>query len=172
MGFLQSVVDGWANVYTGLGLDRDKRQGGGIKQAIGQQNETFFDNLYAGDDIAAKIANLPPREMIREWIDFSAQSTETEPTEGEVSRVETPEQNKDAEDLIMKKLIDLKAPKRLVESMTWARSHGGSLLFLGVDDGTDPEDPNGLAEPLDVSKVKSFVFLTVFVRFVAHIDQV
>ncbi len=167
---LRRFVDGWVNTFTGLGTDRDKRQGGILKQARNTTDFTFFEALYHGNDLAAKIADLAPKEMVREWIEFNAQQADSDDDDGR--RVETPQENKEVSDAVIEKLHEIKARKRLKEAATWARVYGGSLVLLGVDDGTDPKDPNGMAEPLDIRKVQSLDFLTVFDRFEVSIDRV
>ncbi len=169
-GVWRRFIDGWVNTFTGLGTDRDKREGGLIKTARNTVGFAIFEAMYHGDDIAAKIADLAPKEMVREWIDFNAQQKDDEEDDGR--RVETPQENKEVADAVNEKLHDLKARRRFKEAMTWARVYGGALLFLGVDDGSDPDDVNALEEPLDIRKVKSLDFLTVFDRFEVFIDKV
>lgn len=165
------MMDGWTNQLTGLGTSRDKRQSGTIKNPINSSSGKFFEALYHGDDMAAKIAETAPKEMVREWIDFTVQQGDGDDEDSSM-RIETPLEARKVNDFVMSELDRLKAKTRVREAMTWARVFGGSLLFLGVDDGTDPEDVNGLAEPLDESKIKSFDFLTVFDRFDVVIDEV
>lgn len=167
---VRKFFDNWVNTFTGLGTDRDKRSGGLAKQARNTIDFTFFEALYHGNDLAAKIADLAPKEMVREWIEFTAQQSDDESDDGR--RVETPQENKEVSDAVIEKLHEIKARKRLKEAATWARVYGGSLVLLGVDDGADPDDPARMVEPLDIRKVQSLDFLTVLDRFEVSIDRV
>lgn len=64
---------------------------------------------------------------------------------------------------MLQKLSALEAQTRFYEAEVWAQVFGGSLMFLGIDDGGVGDD--SMAEPLDEKKIKSFDFLSVFDRW-------
>jgi len=65
-GLFQKMRDGWNNVVTGLGMQRDKRYFSQLAPAPVNTSYQQYENLFVTDDIAATIAELPAWEMIRE----------------------------------------------------------------------------------------------------------
>lgn len=136
----QTHADGWANVITGLGTSRDKRKGAlFVRDGISRDRSTL-ENLYAGDDMAARIVDALPDEMTREWIELSIEDTEQKKATNQA--LET---------------LDARANIRL--AMIWARLFGGSCVLLGIDDGQE------VSQPLNEDAIKSFKFMTVLDRF-------
>lgn len=163
--------DGWENTVTAIGTNRDKRLGGRMIRPT--PNVTFreFEDLFAGSDLAATAAELPPREMVRAWITVTANDPKNIDKD---KRTETEEQTtEEAVSLgnqIAGRLDELEAQAKVFEAMVWARVFGGSLLFLGVDDGGG-DNAEALAEPLDEGRIQSFDHLTVFDRWDLHIAE-
>ena len=153
-------VDGWQSTITGLGTARDKRMGTRIKYTGIEGSRDKFEDFYAGDDTAATIAELPAREMTREWIELSIDDS------GGDIRIEEPEQRLLLAKSTMQELEDLNAQSMFAQALLWARVHGGSLLFLGVDDGGAD-----LADPLDLDQVKSVKFLLIYDRWEVQIQS-
>lgn len=152
--------DGWESTITGLGRARDKRTGTRIKYPAVEGSRDQFDDYYHGDDTAATIAELPAREMTREWLTLSVDDAG-----GDVRTEDTGDKMLAAKE-VMQALDDLDCKSMVAQAILWARVHGGSLLFLGVNDGTDD-----LAEPLNLDTIKSLDFLLVFDRWEAQIHQ-
>jgi len=152
----KQVNDGWENVVTGLGRSRDKREGG--RQKIVQSNSSHrkFDDLFAGDDVAAVIAELPAKEMLREWISVFTDATDG--GEGVGDRLASSK-------AVMQSLESLGAQAALFEAKLWSRVHGGALIFLGVNDGQEVD------LPLVDDRVRTFDFLTVFDRWDLRIAE-
>lgn len=164
---LQVVKDGWENVLTGLGTTRDKRLGGRVRGVATSTDRTKFENIYLGNDVAATIVDLPAREMLREWIDLQiaeASESSLRSEQGSAGRAEIKQST-------MQGLEVLQAQAKLTEALTWAGGFGGSLVFLGVDDGIG-HDPSRLRDPLNEDSLRSFDFLTVFDRFDVSIHSV
>lgn len=134
--------DGWQNFLTGLGTARDKRTHAKFGGAPIWQSGDYLDELYAGDDVIARIVDTPAQEMTREWIELKA---------GE-------EEAGIAKDLTQR-LDDLDLQSKTAEALTWARLHGGALMILGVDDGQDP------SLPLREDKIRSFRWVSVVDRW-------
>jgi len=158
----EARADGWENTITGIGRCMDKRSGTRIKAVAVEGSRDRYDAFYHGDDSAATIAELPAKEMTREWITLQVDDS----VQGE-SGVRA-EAGLDERALTAKQIIqaldDLSAKSVFCRALLWARVHGGSLVFLGVDDGVED-----LAEPLNVDAVRSLDFLTVFDRWEAQI---
>lgn len=150
--------DGWENTITGLGRARDKRMGTRIKYTAIEGSREKFEDFYSGDDTAATVAELPAREMTREWITLSVDDS------GGDVRTENTEERMFTAKLVMQALDDLEAQSMVAQALLWSRVHGGALLFLGVNDGTDD-----LAEPLNLDSIKSLDFLLVFDRWEVQI---
>lgn len=149
-------TDGWENVVTGLGRSRDKRMHTYIAATLVQGSRTEFDDWYHGDHTAAKIARLPAREMTREWIKLQVDdSVDGEATEDKMLLGKQ----------IAQAMDDLAVKTAFYEAILWSRVHGGAVIFLGVNDGVED-----LAEPLELERVKSLDFLTVFDRWDLQIE--
>jgi len=150
--------DGWQSTITGLGTARDKRSGTRIKYTPVEGSRDKYDDFYHGDDTAATIADLPAREMTREWIRLAIDDT------GGDVRAEAPEERFILAKQVAQALDDVEAKSMVAQGLLWARVHGGSLLFLGVDDGVAD-----LSQPLDLDLVKRLDFLLVFDRWEVQI---
>lgn len=159
---LRSVVDGWENIVTGHGTDRDKRMGARVKAVPTSNTHQTFEDLYHGDDIAAKIADLPPQEMVKKWISLSVDlgkgrdrnAPDDSPTE--------------VADAILQALNDLGTKGSMREALTWARVYGGALVFIAADDGGGANA--SMAEPLNEDRIKSIDSLIVYDRFEVTIE--
>lgn len=138
--------DSYVNLLTGLGTGLDKRQARRFAPTNLLQGQQELDDLYIGDDMIARIVDLVPKEMTREWIDFKCDGD--------------PELTKK----VMAWMEDLQVPQRLQKALVYARLYGGSVCILGVDDG----QPSNL--PLNHKKIKGFYWLTTLDRFSVRPD--
>ncbi len=140
MGTISARFDNWKNAITGLGhAMRDK-----VKHTEFSSSHLLSDEvleaLYHGDDIAARVCDLLPDEMLRQG--FSIQITGETSDESKIN-AET-----------HKIVAELKLREKLNEALVWARLFGGSALFVGVDDGQNP------ALPLRLKNAKAIRFVT------------
>lgn len=112
--------DGWSNVITQVGEAMDKRRGAKVRW----ENRTpdFYEEMYAGGSIPARIVDLIPQESLRRWVDWTG---------------------------IDKTIIDDEVDPRcqaldlrgaLLRSWTWGRAYGGGCLHI-VTDCRDPSRP-------------------------------
>ena len=132
-------ADGWQNIVTGLGTNRDKSSAGVASRTHMNIRELRY--LWQADDMAARIVEAIPDEMLRQgW------EVKTDDAELAVR----------ASDL----LDGLGARKKMNEALRFARAFGGGGILLGVNDGS--RDMSDWSKPLDVNKVRSLDFLTVF----------
>lgn len=108
---MSARLDSWKNLLTGLGSSRDKSS----------HHHFFVDNilsydyleqLYLNDDIAARICELVPNEMLRQ---------------GFVIKVNN-------EYFAYKNLVDI-----VHEALLKSRIFGAAFIFMGIDD-TEPQD--------------------------------
>lgn len=128
--------DNWSNAVAGLGHSlRDKVQHTNFTPNALLSDE-MLESLYHSDDMAARICDLLPDEMLR-------QSFQIQMDDSNLSRD------------LHKTLDALGAREKFNEALVWARVYGGSGLFIGADDGQDP------SAPLNLNKTRSVAFLSV-----------
>lgn len=126
---------GWENALTGFGvLGRDKRLGANFNAPIVTQERA--EEIWKGDDIAARIIDTIPNEMLREGYDL---------------RVPDDQERGEA---ICDRAEELQVNEMLRESLSYERAYGGGAILLGVDDGQDWKFP------LNEKRIKSFDWLS------------
>ena len=128
--------DAWQNSLIGYGTARDKLTGGSFG-IFNQLNWTELQYLYYGDDIAARICDAMPEDMLRRGFTL---------------------EDFDGVDDLVDQLEDLGFEEKLGQAMTWGNVYGGGAIVIGADDGQEPQ------YPLDVERVKSVKFLNVVDR--------
>ncbi|MEI6805580.1 MAG: DUF1073 domain-containing protein [Myxococcaceae bacterium] len=129
-------ADSWSNAVAGLGHSlRDKVQHTEFTAGSTLSDETL-ESLYHSDDMAARICDLLPDEMLRQSFQIQID-------------------NADLSQDLHKTLDALGAREKFNEALVWARVYGGSGLFIGADDGQDPNTP------LNLNKTRSVAFLSV-----------
>lgn len=144
---------GWSNVVSGHGTVRDRRMSNQIKTVAQTSSYAALDDLYAGDDLAAKMVDKPADDMIRKWISLSVTTDENE-------------NDTETADAILQDLNRLDAKGVLRAALVWARVYGGALVFIGADDGGDD-----LSQPLDMGRVREIKYLEVYDRFEVDIHE-
>lgn len=144
--YAKERLDGWFNPWTGQGTTRDKTTAGTFA-ADGPGLPELWITLYEGDPIAARICDLPPREMMRQGFSLERDDEAEENDEDDITTKK-----------VEKLLADLNAGPRIEEAMGWGRCVGGALLFVGADDGL------ASTEPMQVERVKALSFLKVYDR--------
>ena len=152
--------DGWENVTSGHGTKRDRRFANRTKSVPPSTNRQEWEDLYVGDDMAAKIIDLPIEDMIREWITVNVDTQ----VDGEADRGGEVKENVQVADDVLQFLDDLDARANVTEAMTWARVFGGGLLRLDADDG----NPNQW-EPLNEDRIRSLDTLVPYDRWEVEI---
>lgn len=147
---------GWSNVTSGHGTSRDRRMQTQIKPVNATMSYGEIDDLYAGDDLAAKIVDKPAEDMVRKWISLSVTSDDGE-------------SDTDTSDAILQDLNRLDAMGMMRKALTWARAYGGALVFIGADEGGG--DASDLSQPLDMGRVREIKYLEVYDRFEVDINS-
>jgi len=145
------MYDSLQNLLTGLGVD-------GFDKSVGSK---FFDmkltdreleDAYSSDWLVAKVCNLPPFDMTREWRTMNG--------------------SMDANQLqkwhAMECKLNLRA--KFKEAMTWGRVYGGAGIVISVDDGHKHEP----WLPLDINNIKqnSLSFLIVTDKQYLHVGNI
>lgn len=130
--------DGWVNVLTGLGTAlRDKRKATTFQSGY-LLTDSELEDLYHHDDIAARVCDVVPEEMMRSGFDLTVEGGDQDGNK------------------VMQRWEELGAHEAFVEAMVWGRAFGGGGIYLGVEDGKRPDD-----EPLP-ERIERVQFLTVF----------
>lgn len=130
--------DSWANPITGIGTTRDKSTYGYI-QAARALTDVELSALYHTDDMAARMVDVIPQEMLRE---------------GFYVETGTP----DDDTILADKFSDLDVRGKMQEASRWGRCFGGAGLLLGCDDGQDAD------QPLNPERAKDLSYLYVIDR--------
>lgn len=176
-------ADAWANIITGLGrVGKDKRMGSRIETpAPSSLNWKEFEDIYFGDDIGRTVVDTPSQEMVKTWISIYADqkgggsrpmmdpnvrmdfTDATKSTKAKKAKATQTIDNHIGNSMISS-LEAIQAQTRVYESIVWGQVFGGSILFLGINDGNE-NDPRSMEKPLNEMNIKSFKFLSVFDRW-------
>lgn len=133
---VESRTDSWANLLAGLGSARDKATYTHFQTGINKLSPQTLEALFVEDDIAARVCELPPHEMLRQGfaVNFADQ---------------------ELQEKVAQYLQRYSFSKKLLDALVWARVFGGAALFVGVDDGQEPH------QPLNERNIKAVRFVTV-----------
>jgi hypothetical protein len=118
---LNAQFDSWENNVTGFGTGDDKttytRFMGGL--LLSQQE---LSNLYHGDDLAARMVDVVPDEMLREGftVDLGDAGLNT---------------------AVSDKLEGLGIDEKLANGIRWGRCYGEGAILIGADDGRRSMQP-------------------------------
>jgi hypothetical protein len=105
--------DSWHNLLSGLGTARDKSLYTHLSPTVRLPPE-YLEQLYVNDDIAARICDLVPGEMLRQGFSIKAND----------------------EDFMWEGLGDI-----LREALVKSRIFGAGFIYVGADDGQVQEQP-------------------------------
>lgn len=140
----QERVDGWGNVFSGLGIEGTDRS---VSTRF-DENDTLIEMecqaLYRADGIGKCVVDIPVGDMLREGYAVVGDS------DGEV----------------YDEMKRLKAYTWNNRALTWARVYGGSLMVLGIDDGGILEDE------LNIDNISRIEFIKVYDRHRVQIIDV
>ena len=119
---LEERNDSWQNLLSGLGTGRDKSTYTHL--AAGQTlSADYLEHLYLNDDIAARICELVPYEMLRQGISIKV----------------------DDEKFIRGDLNEI-----LRDALVKSRVFGTAFIYVGADDGQSQEKPLAIGKVNDV----------------------
>ncbi len=111
---MTSNIDGWGNILTGLGIeDRDKRMSAFASRSFFTTER--LEDLYQCDDIAAKIVDLMPREMLRQGYTLKIEGDE----DGSLAKA------------TIDSLEKLQTNQKIEEQFRLARLYGGAAMLKG-----------------------------------------
>jgi phage-related protein (TIGR01555 family) len=115
----QKRTDSWSNLVTLLGTSADKRMASNLYWD--HHDPEFYEQMYAGGGIPARIVDLIPDEALRYWIDWTGV-------------------NKDTAEALHDKCEELDVRGALSKSWKWGRAYGGAVCHI-VTDTPDPASP-------------------------------
>jgi phage-related protein (TIGR01555 family) len=133
-------ADGWFNPLTAFGTDRDKTTASYF--ATGYRiSDDELSALYHQDDMAGKIVDIVPDEMLRLGFKLTGPEGSTQAVEKIVAK---------------SKALGVRVAMR--DGFSWGRLFGGCVMVVGAEDGR-------LAiEPLDEANIRSITFLSHYDR--------
>ncbi len=134
-------ADQWYNAYSGFGTSRDRAMATYFAQDT-LLTTTELDALFYGSDIAAKIVEFKPGEMLRRGYEI---------------RIDDEEDSSIPDDLLARaRELDLDA--KLLDAMVWGRLYGGCLVILGLNDGQE------VTQPLNEDGIRTLDYIHVIDR--------
>lgn len=132
--------DGWENMATGLGeLARDKAMS--VRFLADKLDDRSAEELWRGDDLAGRIVEAEPDEMLREGYEFMAR----------IPGESGDEKAKELAESLSAKMSDLMFDEMARIAMRNERAKGGGAILIGAIDGqTDLSKPLNLKGLVDV----------------------
>ena len=122
-------IDGWSNVLTNLGNQKDTIEQTKLKP-FGRLSDSALENVYRSDGIARKIIDMPIDDALRPWIK--------------------------ADDHLLDDLKKCKFKNHLSDAAKWSRLYGGCLLVVFLDDGKDFDEPVDRQQQNEVLQIQAF----------------
>jgi phage-related protein (TIGR01555 family) len=112
--------DSYENMFTGLNQVSDHTTA--ITPGRGLWlDDVYLTNIYTSDGLGSRIIKLLPHDMVKNGYRVSG----------------------DTDNIIVSELKRLKAKKHTMEALNWARTYGGAITVVGVDDGKKLDKPMG-----------------------------
>lgn len=144
------LLDGFRNLTTGLGTSKDQNTASQVYWSI--TTRTQAEALYAGDDMAGKIANIIPFDGTREGITWKVKDAE-------------PDAVSDFTDYMDYEFERLDAWFNLRWAWEQARIFGGAIVLMVIDDGQEYD------QPVNMGRIRSVDALHVIDRWSFNISS-
>lgn len=131
------IFDGLQNLVANLGTSKDKSSGSFYTHRDLSRQELI--DAYRGNWLPRKIVNIPARDSVKQWRDWSAEREE-------ITKIEAIEK-------------ELQLKRKILKARTLARLTGGAAIMIGTGD-------NNLEQPLDPENIgiDGLKYLTVMTR--------
>ena len=137
--FEQTKADGYIDIAKQIGTKKSGNSGFQLNLA----DDKTIASLYVGNGLTKRYIDLLVDDMTRQWIHI-------------------PE---DTDGLLMKYLKRLNAKTEFKNASRCTKLFGGSIIFMVIDDGKEPN------EPVDINNIKSIKKLKYFSRKYITIDS-
>lgn len=134
-----SRYDFLSNDFLGYGTSRDKLAASSFVASC-RLSDAELDALYYSDDVASRIVNLAPAEMLRAGYTLVAEDQE-------------------AARALQLRGKELGLDLAFLRGMQWGRLRGGAVCVIGALDGA-----SNLSLPLDMKRVREVAYLNVVDR--------
>jgi phage-related protein (TIGR01555 family) len=132
---------------------RDKTSANRMQATAPSTDWQTYEDIYHGDDLGGRIVDELVEDMTRKG--FRLNVTMRDDADSE--------QNVEAANDMMAALKKLKAKAAIKDALRWSRVFGGSLLFVGADDGAG-SGLDSMAQPLRENAIRDIKYLKVFDR--------
>lgn len=137
-------ADSWINAMTGLGTMRDKVTHAQIVPGT-KLTDGALETLFNEDDLARRVVDNLPRDATRRGFRLVFESKKDD-------------KDADAAREMMLRCHDIGLLPKNREAWIWARLYGGGAIFVGADDGQEPD------QPLNEQNIRTVRFLNVLRR--------
>lgn len=119
MDFIPAHLDGWYNIVTGMGMAAyDKRVSTSFTYSEKLDDQTLID-LYQSEGIGRRMIEVPIGDMVRNWLYIE----------------------NDTDNKVVRYLSKISVKKYIKSALRWSQLFGGSMLFIGIDDGQKADKP-------------------------------
>lgn len=143
--------DGWVNALTGIGAAmRDKSMRTSFEPDVLDRSQ--LEAIWRGDDMAARIVETVPNEMLREGFEVCVQGDDGSTAKDVSEAVE-----------LWCARGDINLHGTLLEALCFERAYGGAAILLGVNDGE-----LDLRKPLREDRIKTFDWMNVLAAHELH----
>lgn len=163
-----SRFDGWISLLTGLGtVSRDRRES--MRFVPDYIDWRTAEHIWEGDDLAARIIETEPDEMVREGFDLCITDDDADdgmgPEDGAdyevgvrtpIAPVSNGKMPADLKKEIEHRWEELDLFGAINKALRYENAYGGAAILIGAQDGA-----TDLQQPLAPGLVKSIDFLTV-----------
>jgi phage-related protein (TIGR01555 family) len=149
-------LDGWSNLFTGLGGLADKNR---MTNPVitGIMPDEKLESIYLEDGLGTRIVKLLPDDMFREGWDYEFPDRDDEIEIKELS------------DQYNEVLEKIDATGKIREAFYWSRLYGGSAILIGALDGQKLDKP---LRPARIRKPDGFEYLRVIDRSDIQYSQI
>lgn len=135
--------DGIANALSRAGYSQYDKSASSFFTYPDIFDRNYLTDIYRGAGLAARIIDIPAKDMTREWITIEGDM------EGELAT----------------KLQSLKTRQTFKATEIWRRLFGGAVILMQIDDGQD------LDKPVNLERIKSVRGLVVYDRYDIEVDE-
>lgn len=143
----QPRMDVFSNAITGLEAKNSKTSCNAWGFQVGQTRQVL-ENFYQFGPVGARIVDKEPSDALREGYTIDSKEIDED-------------QQRDIADWNRRRQF----LSKFSLARKWERLFGGALLFMGIDDGRQAD------EPVDVQNIRAFGQLTVLSRYDVNVSQ-
>lgn len=140
-------MDVFSNSITGLEAQNSKTSCNAWNFQIGQTRQVL-ENFYAFSPIGARIVDKEPQDALRKGYFIKSDEIDED-------------QQQDIDDWNRRRQF----LSKFGQARKWERLFGGALIFMGIDDGRESD------EPVDIENIQEIGQLTVLSRYDVSVSQ-